>query len=79
VQDLVTGRRLTGSQARREVSSEVITVVGSPAQLIDERGNVASGEALTWNRADGTVTIDGSTELIYYPEETPTAGRRKNP
>jgi len=71
IKDLEMGRRLTGQYARREVESEVITVTGSPAQLIDERGNVASGESLTWDQADGTVSIDGGTELIYYPEEQP--------
>ena len=40
IQDLELGRRLIGQLARREVSSEVITVTGAPAQLTDERGNV---------------------------------------
>jgi lipopolysaccharide export system protein LptA len=71
INDLEMGRRLTGQHARREVKSQVITVTGSPAQLADPRGNVASGESLTWNQADGTVSIGGGTELIYYPEETP--------
>jgi lipopolysaccharide export system protein LptA len=71
INDLETGRRLTGQHAIREVSTQVITVTGSPAQLTDERGNVASGESLTWNQADGTVSIGGGTELIYYPEEQP--------
>ena len=46
-------------------------MTGTPAQLTDNRGNVASGESLTWNQADGTVSIGGGTELIYYPEEQP--------
>ncbi len=71
INDLEMGRRLTGQHARREVESQVITVTGTPAQLSDPRGNVASGESLTWNQADGTVSIGGGTELIYYPEETP--------
>jgi lipopolysaccharide export system protein LptA len=71
IKDLELGRRLTGQYARREVESQVITVTGSPAQLTDERGNIASGESLTWNQADGTVSIGGGTELIYYPEEEP--------
>jgi lipopolysaccharide export system protein LptA len=69
IEDLEIGRRLTGQHARREVESQTITVKGTPAQLMDERGNTASGETLTWNQADGTVTIDGATELIYYPDE----------
>jgi lipopolysaccharide export system protein LptA len=72
IKDLEVGRRLTGQHAQREVESQIIRVTGTPAQLMDERGNVASGESLTWNQADGTVTIDGGTELIYYPEESPT-------
>jgi len=71
IRDLGMGRTLTGKHALREVKSQVITVTGSPAQLTDERGNVASGDSLTWNQADGTVSIDGGTELIYYPEEQP--------
>jgi lipopolysaccharide export system protein LptA len=71
IRDLELGRRLTGQHAVREVESQVITVTGSPAQLIDPRGNIASGESLTWNQADGTVSIGGGTELIYYPEEAP--------
>ena len=71
INDLEMGRRLTGQHALREVTSQIITVTGSPAQLTDERGNVASGDSLTWNQADGTVSIGGGTELIYYPEEQP--------
>lgn len=71
INDLVVGRRLTGTHALRSVATGVITVIGSPAQLTDERGNVASGDSLTWNQADGTVTVDGDTELTYYPEEEP--------
>jgi lipopolysaccharide export system protein LptA len=74
--DLVTGRRLTGQHARREVARQVITVTGTPAQLFDERGNVASGESLTWNQADGTVSIGGGTELIYYPETDPESAQQ---
>jgi lipopolysaccharide export system protein LptA len=69
--DLASNRRLTGQHAIRTVADQVITVTGSPAQLTDEKGNVASGESLTWNQADGTVSIGGGTELIYYPEEQP--------
>lgn len=71
IKDLEMGRSLTGQHAIRDVTTQVITVTGSPAQLVDERGNVASGESLTWNQADGTVSIGGGTELIYYPEERP--------
>jgi len=71
IRDREMGRTLTGQHAVREVAEQIITVTGSPAQLTDPRGNVASGESLTWNQADGTVSIDGGTELIYYPEEQP--------
>jgi len=71
IRDLKMGRILTGQHAFREVATQIITVTGSPAQLTDPRGNVASGQSLTWNQADGTVSIDGGTELIYYPEEQP--------
>ncbi len=71
IRDLEMGRLLTGQHAIRDVVTQVVTVTGSPAQLTDARGNVASGESLTWNQADGTVSIGGGTELIYYPEEQP--------
>jgi lipopolysaccharide export system protein LptA len=71
IRDLELGRTLTGKHAVREVATQTVTVTGSPAQLTDGRGNVASGESLTWNQADGTVSIGGNTELIYYPEEHP--------
>jgi lipopolysaccharide export system protein LptA len=71
IQDLEQGRRLTGQRAVRDIATRTIVVTGTPAQLIDRRGNVASGESLTWNEADGTVSIGGDTELVYHPEETP--------
>lgn len=71
IEDLEQGRRLTGQHARRVVADRTIVVTGTPAQLVDRRGNAASGESLTWNEADGTVTIGGDTELVYHPEETP--------
>jgi lipopolysaccharide export system protein LptA len=73
IEDLEVGRRLKGQHAVRDVNSRTIRVTGSPAQLTDERGNIASGSSLTWNQADGTVSIDGGTELIYYPETDPAA------
>jgi len=69
--DLETGRRMTGQKARREVSSRVVTVVGSPVQVTEPSGNQVSGASLTWNQADGTVSVTGGTETIYYPEEEP--------
>jgi lipopolysaccharide export system protein LptA len=69
--ELATGRRMTGQQARREVATQTMTVVGTPVRLSDPTGNVVSGSSLTWNQADGTVTVAGGTETIYYPEERP--------
>ncbi len=66
-----TGRRMTGQFARREVQTELVTITGSPVRLTDPGGNVVSGSSLTWNQADGTVSVAGGTETIYYPEETP--------
>jgi lipopolysaccharide export system protein LptA len=69
--ELETGRRMTGQRARREVALQTVTISGSPVRLTDEAGNVVSGSSLTWNQADGTVSVAGGTETIYYPEETP--------
>ena len=67
--ELETGRRMTGQRARREVALQAVTITGSPVRLSDEAGNVVSGSSLTWNQADGTVSVAGGTETIYYPEE----------
>jgi lipopolysaccharide export system protein LptA len=69
--ELETGRRMTGQEARREVVGQTVTISGSPVRLTDPAGNVVSGSSLTWNQADGTVSVAGGTETIYYPEETP--------
>jgi lipopolysaccharide export system protein LptA len=69
--ELETGRRMTGQRARREVAQQAVTITGSPVRLSDEAGNVVSGSSLTWNQADGTVSVAGGTETIYYPEEKP--------
>jgi lipopolysaccharide export system protein LptA len=69
--ELESGRRMTGQEARREVAGQTVTITGSPVRLTDPSGNVVSGSSLTWNQADGTVSVAGGTETIYYPEETP--------
>jgi lipopolysaccharide export system protein LptA len=67
--ELETGRRMTGQRARREVATDSVVVSGTPVRLSDPTGNVVSGSSLTWNQADGTVSVTGGTETIYYPEE----------
>ena len=62
---------MTGRKARREVSTQMVTIEGSPVRLSDPSGNVVSGSSLTWNQADGTVAVAGGTETIYFPEEQP--------
>jgi lipopolysaccharide export system protein LptA len=69
--ELETGRRMTGQRARREVATQAVTITGNPVRLSDDEGNVVSGSSLTWNQADGTVSVAGGTETIYYPEEVP--------
>ena len=69
--ELETGRRMVGQRARREVATQTVTITGNPVRLSDDAGNVVSGSSLTWNQADGTVSVAGGTETIYYPEEVP--------
>jgi len=69
--DLVTGKRMTGMNARREMTTQIVRITGSPVQLTDENGTVISSSSLTWNQADGSVTVAGGTETIYYPEDEP--------
>jgi hypothetical protein len=57
---------MTGQKARREVATRVVTITGSPVQVIEPGGNQVSGASLTWNQADGTVALSGGTETIYY-------------
>lgn len=66
-----SGRRMTGQHARREASTQLTTVTGSPVRISDPSGNEVSGSSLTWNQADGTVSVAGGTETIYFPEERP--------
>lgn len=77
IEDLATGRRMRGQRARREASTRTVTLVGSPVQLSDERGNTVSGSSLTWEEASGRVTISGGpeapTETIFYPSSEPGA------
>jgi lipopolysaccharide export system protein LptA len=68
---LESGRRMTGQFARRDVASRLVTVTGSPVKITDPGGSEVSGSSLTWNQADGTVSVAGGTETIYYPEEAP--------
>jgi lipopolysaccharide export system protein LptA len=68
---LETNRRMTGQYARRDVAAGLMTVTGSPVRVSDPSGNEVSGSSLTWNLADGTVSVAGGTETIYYPEERP--------
>jgi lipopolysaccharide export system protein LptA len=68
---LESGRRMTGQFARRDVRTQLVTITGSPVRLTDPGGDEVSGSSLTWNQADGTVSVAGGTETIYYPEEKP--------
>jgi lipopolysaccharide export system protein LptA len=68
---LDSGRRMTGQHARRETATQLVTVTGSPVRITDPRGNEVSGSSLTWNQADGTVSVAGGTETIYFPEDRP--------
>ncbi len=73
VEESLVHRRMTGDEARYDRASQVMVVTGSPAHLLDEKGNVVSGSSLTWHRADDTVTVAGEeqspTETIYHPED----------
>ncbi len=73
VEETSVHRRMTGDEARYDRASQVMVVTGSPAHLLDEKGNVVSGRSLTWHRADDTVTVAGEeespTETIFHPED----------
>lgn len=71
IEDLANGWRMTGLRARRDMTTQVVSLTGEPAHLRDEKGNAVSGPSLTWDQASGTVTVAGGSETIYYPEESP--------
>jgi lipopolysaccharide export system protein LptA len=71
IEELSTGRTLQAQQATRDVAAGVIHATGSPVRLTDATGTSVSSSSLTWNEADGSVTVAGGTETVYYPEEEP--------
>ena len=72
MEETAVHRRITGERATYDRQTQVLVVTGSPARLVDEKGNVVRGRSLTWHRADDTVTVAGEeknpTETIYHPE-----------
>ena len=71
LEELSTGRTLSAQRATRNVAAGTVVATGSPVKLTDATGTAVSSESLTWNQADGSVTVAGGTETIYYPEEEP--------
>ncbi len=72
VEETGVHRRITGERASYDGAGRVLVVTGSPARLVDEKGNVVTGRSLTWHKADDTVTVAGEeqkpAETIYHPE-----------
>ena len=71
LEELSTGRTMFAQRATRDVAAGTVVATGSPVKLTDATGTSVSSESLTWNQADGSVTVAGGTETIYYPEEEP--------
>lgn len=71
LRELATGRTMTAEQATRDVEQGTVHATGSPVRLEDANGSAVSSSSLTWNQADGSVTVAGGTETIYYPQEEP--------
>ena len=69
LRELATGRTMTAQHALRDVERGTVVATGSPVRLEDAGGSAVSSSSLTWNQADGSVTVAGGTETIYYPEE----------
>jgi lipopolysaccharide export system protein LptA len=69
LRELATGRTMTAQRAIRDVEQGTVVATGSPVRLEDASGSAVSSSSLTWNQADGSVTVAGGTETIYYPEE----------
>lgn len=69
LRELATGRTMTAQRAIRDIEQGTVHATGSPVRLEDATGSVVSSSSLTWNQADGSVTVAGGTETIYYPQE----------
>lgn len=71
--DLAENRRMTGDHALFNSADRSMKLTGSLVKITDAEGNVVTGTSLTWNGADGTVTISGGknapSETIFHPEE----------
>ncbi|NOZ79403.1 MAG: hypothetical protein GXP48_09565 [Acidobacteria bacterium] len=72
VVDLAENRRMSGDEAHFDLQSKVMTLKGKAVHVTDAQGNVVTGTSLTWNGADGTVTISGGknapSETIIHQE-----------
>jgi lipopolysaccharide export system protein LptA len=71
LEELITGRTMVAHQATRNVADGTVQATGEPVRLTDADGTTVSSSSLTWNQADGSVTVAGGTETVYYPEEEP--------
>jgi lipopolysaccharide export system protein LptA len=71
LEELITGRTMVAHRATRVVSEGTVHASGEPVRLTDADGTTVSSSSLTWNQADGSVTVAGGTETVYYPEEEP--------
>jgi len=69
IQELATGRILTGNQAVRDIKSGIVLLTGEPAKAVDAEGNMLSGRSLTWDQPSGRVSVSEETETIYHTEE----------
>ncbi len=69
INELATGRILTGNQAIRDVNTGTVLLTGEPAKAVDAEGNMLSGRSLTWDQASGRVSVSEETETIYHTEE----------
>jgi len=71
MKELATGRTMLAQRAARDVDEGTVHATGTPVKLTDADGTTVSSSSLTWNQADGSVTVAGGTETVYYPEEEP--------
>jgi lipopolysaccharide export system protein LptA len=71
LEELSSGRSLVADRAVRSVAEGTVHATGEPVRLTDADGTTVSSSSLTWNQADGSVTVAGGTETVYYPEEEP--------
>lgn len=79
MREVGSARTITGQGARLMAAVDTVQIWGSPVVIKEPGGNTVSGDMVTWERASGSVLVQGSkdvpSETVYVrgPDGTLTA------